>query len=344
MKKMMGRLMSTSDKRAVSMNDVAVAAGVSLKTVSRVINEPDTVRPKTRDKVHDAMDALGFRTNFAARSLKLGRYGCIGVALFHLSGGVVDMLDGIATAAEDRGFALTLIKKRPGRKLTLSDAARRMSRLPVDGMIFNLGQMVEDFETFEAPKDLKTVIITPMEHPSCSTISDDQEGGARMACEYLLDHGHKTVYFIAGKEESLSSQCRMKGWRAALESRGIEPPEPLPGDWEAESGYEAGLKLAEKPDCTAVLAANDCMANGAMIALWEKGLSVPEDVSMIGFDDELYKTGPNSILSSVKFEHRELGVKALNEVVSGLETPETKSRTLVSGVLVERSSVRDLRY
>lgn len=344
MKKMMGRLMSTSDKRAVSMNDVAVAAGVSLKTVSRVINEPDTVRPKTRDKVHDAMDALGFRTNFAARSLKLGRYGCIGVALFHLSGGVVDMLDGIATAAEDRGFALTLIKKRPGRKLTLSDAARRMSRLPVDGMIFNLGQMVEDFETFEAPKDLKTVIITPMEHPSCSTISDDQEGGARMACEYLLDHGHKTVYFIAGKEESLSSQCRMKGWRAALESRGIEPPEPLPGDWEAESGYEAGLKLAEKPDCTAVLAANDCMANGAMIALWEKGLSVPEDVSMIGFDDELYKTVPNSILSSVKFGHRELGVKALNEVVSGLETPETKSRTLVSGVLVERSSVRDLRY
>ncbi len=136
------------DKKNVSMNDVAVAAGVSLKTVSRVINEPDSVRESTRDKVHSAMEALGFRANFAARSLKLGRYGCIGVVLFHLSGGAVDMIDGIADAAEERGFALTMIKKRAGEKMTLADAARRMSQLPVDGMIFNLRQMVDDFDTF----------------------------------------------------------------------------------------------------------------------------------------------------------------------------------------------------
>ena len=109
-----------------------------------------------------------------------------------------------------------MIKKRTGEKMTLADAARRMSQLPVDGMIFNLRQMVDDFDTFEAPKDLKTVIITPMEHPTCSTVSDDQEGGARMACEYFLNRGHKNVYFVSGKKESLSSQCRMKGWRAAL--------------------------------------------------------------------------------------------------------------------------------
>ena len=330
--KPMGEIVATLDKKNVSMNDVAVAAGVSLKTVSRVINEPDSVRESTRDKVHAAMEALGFRTNFAARSLKLGRYGCIGVVLFHLSGGAVDMIDGIADAAEERGFALTMIKKRAGEKMTLADAARRMSQLPVD-----------DFDTFEAPKDLKTVIITPMEHPSCSTVSDDQEGGARMACEYFLDHGHKNVYFVSGKKESLSSQCRMAGWRAALETRDIEPPEPLQGDWNADSGYAAGLALADKPDCTAVLAANDCMANGVMMALRDKGLSVPDDVSVIGFDDELYKTIPNSILTSVKFRHRELGIRALNEVVAGLEAPSSRSRTLVSGVLVERSSVKDLR-
>ena len=317
------------DKKNVSMNDVAVAAGVSLKTVSRVINEPDSVRESTRDKVHSAMEALGFRANFAARSLKLGRYGCIGVVMFHLSGGAVDMIDGIADAAEERGFALTMIKKRAGEKMTLAEAARRMS--------------VDDFDTFEAPKDLKTVIITPMEHPTCSTVSDDQEGGARMACEYFLNHGHKNVYFVSGKKESLSSQCRMKGWRAALEARGIEPPEPLQGDWNADSGYAAGLVLVDKPDCTAVLAANDCMANGVMMALRDKGLSVPDDVSVIGFDDELYKTIPNSILTSVKFRHRELGIRALNEVVAGLEAPSSRSRTLVSGVLVERSSVKDLR-
>ena len=164
-----------------------------------------------------------------------------------------------------------------------------------------------------------------------------------MACEYFLNHGHKNVYFVSGKKESLSSQCRMKGWRAALEARGIEPPEPLQGDWNADSGYAAGLVLADKPDCTAVLAANDCMANGVMMALRDRGLRVPDDVSVIGFDDELYKTIPNSILTSVKFRHRELGIRALNEVVAGLEAPSSRSRTLVSGVLVERSSVKDLR-
>lgn len=108
--------MATMDKKNVSMSDVAVAAGVSLKTVSRVINEPDSVRESTRDRVHAAMEELGFRANFAARSLKLGRYGCIGVVLFHLSGGNVDMIDGIADAAEERGFALTMIKSGRGRR------------------------------------------------------------------------------------------------------------------------------------------------------------------------------------------------------------------------------------
>ncbi len=335
--------MAAADKKNASMNDVARAAGVSLKTVSRAVNEPDSVRPATRRKIQEAMDALGFRTNFAARSLKLGRYGCIGVVLFHLSGGVVDMLDGIADAAEDCGFALTLIKKRPDENMTLADAARKMQQLPVDGMIFNLGQMVDDFEDFRAPRDLKTVIITPMEHPTCSTVSDDQEGSARMACEYLLDRGHKTVHFIAGAEKSLSSACRMKGWRSGLEARGIEPPEPLCGNWEADGGYAAGRVLAGRSDCTAILAANDAMANGAMVALRELGKGVPDDVSVIGFDDVLGKTVPNSILTSVRFGHRELGIRALNEVVAGLDEPESKSRVLVPGTLIERKSVRDLR-
>ena len=331
------------DKKNVSMNDVARAAGVSLKTVSRVINEPDSVRAATRDKVHQAMDALGFHANFAARSLKLGRYGCIGVVMFHLSGGSMDMLDGIATAAAEQGYAITLLKKRSGESLTLADASRNMSQLPVDGMIFNLGQMVDDFDDFRPSSGLKTVIITPFEHAFCSTVSDDQEGAAHVACSYLLDRGHKTVHFIAGKEESLSSQCRMRGWRRALEERGAAVPEPLHGDWEADTGYDAGAKLAKLPECTAVLAANDCMANGVMCALRDAGKNVPDDVSVIGIDDDLYKSVPHTTLTSVRFRHEELGARALNEVVSGLSTPESKTRILVSGTLVERGSVRDLR-
>lgn len=334
--------MATRDKKSVSMNDVAQEAGVSLKTVSRVINEPDTVRPKTRELVQTAMNKLGFRTNFAARSLRLGRYKSIGVVVFSLEGGNQEVLDGIATAAAKEGYAITLIKKRADENMTLAEASRRLSLLPVDGMIFNLGRMVEDFDTYKAPSDLKTVIITPLEQPNCSTVSDDQQGGGYMATSYLLERGHKHIRFISGPAESLSSQQRMHGWEQALSECGLEIAEPLQGDWNAQSGYEAGLKLAQDKDCTAILAANDNMAYGAMVALAEQGRRVPEDVSVIGFDDALSSTVPNTSLTSVRFPHAELGIRAFNEVINGLSNPESKTRTLVSGELIERSSVRDL--
>lgn len=325
--------------KTVSMNDVAREAGVSLKTVSRVVNEPEAVRPATRQQVQDAMAKLGFRTNFAARTLRLGHYGSIGLVLFSLEGGNRDILDGITTAAAEEGYAITLIKKRPGEELTLAEASRKLSQLPVDGMIFNLGRMVEDFETFKAPADLKTVIITPLEQPNCSTVSDDQQGGGYLATKYLLDRGHTGIRYISGPAESLSSQRRMQGWEEALREAGLEPATPLQGDWNAQSGYEAGAKLAEDPGCTAVLAANDNMAYGAMLALRERGRRVPEDVSIVGFDDALESVVPNAGLTSVRFPHAELGVRAFNEVVNGLAEPAQKHRILVSGKLIERSSV-----
>ncbi len=114
------------------MNDVAIAAGVSLKTVSRVINEPDSVRESARDKVHSAMEALGFRATLPRVRSSWAVTGCIGVVLFHLSGGAVDIIDGIADAAEERGSALTMIKKRAGgkKKMTLAEAARGCRSCP----------------------------------------------------------------------------------------------------------------------------------------------------------------------------------------------------------------------
>lgn len=335
--------MATKVKNSVSMNDVAKEAGVSLKTVSRVINEPDAVRPATREQVQNVMAKLGFRANFAARTLRLGHYGSIGVVLFSLSGGNRDVLDGITTAAAEEGYAITLIKKRADEEMTLAEASRRLSLLPVDGMIFNLGRMVSDFETFKAPADLKTVIITPLEQPNCSTVSDDQQGGAYMATSYLLNRGHKTVHFITGPEGSLSSQQRMHGWEQALHERGIEVPEPYQGTWKAQSGYEAGKRLANVDGCTAILAANDSMAYGAKVALQECGKSVPDDVSLIGFDDSLEDVVPNAGITSVWFPHAELGVRAFNEVVNGLSSPESRTRILVGGELIERASVKDLR-
>ncbi len=320
------------------MVDVAREAGVSFKTVSRVVNEPDAVRPSTREAVLGAMERLGFRSNYAARSLKLGAYKSIGLVIFDLFGGNLSVLNSIASAAAEKSYAITLIKRVGEEELTLSEAARRMGQLPVDGMIFNLAQMVDDFLEYRSPTGLKTVIITPFEHAACSTVSDDQEGAAMTACKRLIELGHRNIRFIAGTQGSLASKNRELGWRRALAEAGLEAADPLQGDWGADSGYEAGALLAKDRECTAVLAGNDNMANGAMCALRDAGRRIPEDMSIIGIDDSLADYVPHTILSSIRFDHQQLGISAFNEVVSDGD----KHRILVPGTLIERGSIRRL--
>lgn len=319
------------------MVDVAREAGVSLKTVSRVVNEPDAVRPATRDAVHAAMERLGFRANYAARSLKLGSYKTVGLVFFELHGGELSVLSGISTAAAQKGYAITLVTASPGEQLTLGEAARRMATLPVDAMIFNLGRMVDDFEGYRSPTGLKTVIVTPFEQVGCTTVSDDQAGAARIAVQRLVELGHRQIRFIAGPAESLASRNRELGWREALAQAGLDAVEPLRGDWDADSGYEAGARLAASDaECTAILAGNDNMAYGAMLALRDAGVDVPGDVSVIGFDDSLPGVVPNSQLSSIRFDHAELGRRAFEEALLAEAAPR---RVLVPATLIERASL-----
>ena len=319
------------------MVDVAREAGVSLKTVSRVVNEPDAVRPATRDAVHAAMERLGFRANYAARSLKLGSYKTVGLVFFELHGGELSVLSGISTAAAQKGYAITLVTAAPGEQLTLGEAARRMATLPVDAMIFNLGRMVDDFEGYRSPTGLKTVIVTPFEQVGCTTVSDDQAGAARIAVQRLVELGHRQIRFIAGPAESLASRNRELGWREALAQAGLDAVEPLCGDWDADSGYEAGARLAASDaECTAILAGNDNMAYGAMLALRDAGVDVPGDASVIGFDDSLPGVVPNSQLSSIRFDHAELGRRAFEEALLAEAAPR---RVLVPATLIERASL-----
>ena len=319
------------------MVDVAREAGVSLKTVSRVVNEPDAVRPATRDAVHAAMERLGFRANYAARSLKLGSYKTVGLVFFELHGGELSVLSGISTAAAQKGYAITLVTAAPGEQLTLGEAARRMATLPVDAMIFNLGRMVDDFEGYRSPTGLKTVIVTPFEQVGCTTVSDDQADAARIAVQRLVELGHRQIRFIAGPAESLASRNRELGWREALAQAGLDAVEPLCGDWDADSGYEAGARLAASDaECTAILAGNDNMAYGAMLALRDAGVDVPGDASVIGFDDSLPGVVPNSRLSSIRFDHAELGRRAFEEALLAEAAPR---RVLVPATLIERASL-----
>lgn len=328
----------------VSMAQVARAAGVSQQTVSRVANGLPNVSEETRRRVLLAMDELGFRPNFAGKSLRSGRYNSVGLALYNVEQfGNLATIKGILSAAGDMGCAVTTVEMDDSAPLSLAEATRRMVGLPIDALIISMSLRAEDFERFRPQPGLSTVLLTMYEHPRCTTVDSDQYGCARLAMDHLAEHGHREIRFVSGPEHSVDSSFRERGWRDALESRGIRPVEPVRGDWTADSGYEAGAALAEDPGVTAVFAANDQMAIGVITALRDAGRRVPQDVSVVGVDDSLRDMLPRIGLTTVRFDLLARGRTAVEHALLGTEPGYRPSAIRIAPALVERRSVADAR-
>ena len=328
-----------------SMQDVAKAASVSPQTVSRVANGSNAVRPETRQRVEAAMAKLGYRPNYAARALKHGKFKDVGVVLFNmLTYGNARILGGIADAANSNGYAITMQSFGRNRERTLHAAIERMKQLPVDGVIAVMEEHVTDFSEFRPPKELPVVIISEDPANYCPTIDADQYGCSAAVVDYLLSKGHKTVYHIAGPSSSRAAESRAQGWHDTLDQLGLRSPPTYMGDWEADSGYQAGLELAHDPEFTASYAANDQMAYGAMLGLQAAGKRVPEDVSIVGVDDSLSGTIPRLSLTTMRMKFNDIGREAFfmtKRLCEGLRVP-SGVKTVVPAELVERGSVRDL--
>lgn len=334
-----------SHQSSVSMYDVAQEAGVSAQTVSRVANGSKLVRPETEAAVLAAMKKLGYRPNFAARALKRGHFKAVGVAMFDiLATGNILTLEGITSAARGKGYAVTLSMLGHTPRPTLAETVEHMKKLPIDGIIIILERMVPDLLTYVPPPDFPITIITSVEIPNMSTIDEDQYGCSLLVVDYFLKRGHKNVHFVAGPEYSIASQFRMQGWQDALSQRGIKAPTPLFGDWSADSGYSAGVRLAHEPDCTAIYAGNDSMANGIIAGLEAEGKKIPDDVSIIGVDDSLRNIIPQLSLTSVSLDFAEVGRRAFDESYQAALQGERHEprRTLIPGKIIERCSVKDL--
>ncbi|MCI1219265.1 MAG: LacI family DNA-binding transcriptional regulator [Bifidobacterium sp.] len=327
------------------MQDVAHAAGVSPQTVSRVANGSSAVRPETRSRVEIVMEQLGYRPNYAARALKHGKFKDIGVVLFTMAPfGNARILNGITAAAVNSGYAITLHMIGQGAAGTLQSAIERMKQLPVDGVIIVMEENIPDFATFVPSRDLPVVLISEEPADHCPTIDADQYGCSTAVVDYLLSKGHKTVYHVAGPSSSRAAQSRLKGWRDALEQVGAPVPGIYIGDWEADSGYQAGLSLAHDPGCTAVYAANDQMAYGVMQGLRAAGKRVPDDVSIVGVDDSLVGTVPRLELTTMRMKFDEIGREAFFMVKRQCEGERIPAgvKTVIPTEFVERRSVRDI--
>ncbi|MEU8699990.1 LacI family DNA-binding transcriptional regulator [Streptomyces sp. NPDC048680] len=268
------------------MADVAQAAGVSSQTVSRVSNGDPAVIDSTRQKVLDAMKELGYRPNSAARALKRGDFRTIGVITMSLSStGNVRTLEAIANCASRAGYAVTLIPLDAPTQDNVRGAFTRLGELAVDAVVLIMEVHLVDTTSLTLPPHVKVVVVDSDAGDRFQVVDTDQQQGARLAVRHLLELGHRTVWHLAGPEESFAAGRREAAWEATLREEGREVPSPLRGDWTPESGYEAGLRLADKADCTAVFVANDQMALGVLRALHERGRRVPEEISVVGFDD-----------------------------------------------------------
>ena len=268
------------------MADVARLAGVSSQTVSRVSNGHSNVDERTRERVVQAMQVLGYRPNGAARALRSGRFHTIGVIMTTLQTfGNMRTLDAVAREAARSDYSVTLMPIADPTLLRVSGAYERLSAQAVDGAVIILEARLLDQAEFALPPGIPVVVVDSGAGPGYTVVDTDQALGARQATEHLLSLGHAHVWHVAGPSTSYSAANRAASWRRTLADHGIAPPPALPGDWTSESGYRAGTALARRPEVTAVFAANDQMALGVMRALHEAGRSVPEDVSVVGFDD-----------------------------------------------------------
>jgi DNA-binding LacI/PurR family transcriptional regulator len=324
------------------MADVARLAGVSHQTVSRVLNDHPNVRPQTREDVLAAIRELGYRPNAAARTLVTGRTHTLGVITFDTTlYGPASMLYGIERAAAHSSFMSVASLPALDRRSVVGAVDRFLDQ-GVEGIFVIAPKSSAVAACSRIRSHVPLIAVGCGTHAPLTSVAVDNAAGADLATSYLLDLGHRTVHHIAGPSSWLDAQERVEGWRNALARAGAPEPALLAGDWSSASGYRIGRQIATAPDITAVFCGNDHMALGLLRAFAERGRRVPEDVSVIGFDDipeSGYFLPP---LTTVRQDFGELGRRALDaliEMINGRQTPRPCLR-IPPHLLVRASTVR----
>ncbi len=294
------------------MADVAALAGVSAQTVSRVVNDSPRVDPATRATVEAAMAQLGYRMHRAARALRTGRTDTIGLIVANLSSvGNSRMLQALADHASARGFALTVVTAS-GRD-AVADAFARLSDQGIDGAVI-LNEATALARGVDVPAGLALVVVDSPADERYAVVQTDHASGAREATEHLLALGRGPVHHVAGPADSFAALERERGWREAHSAAGLDAPEILRGDWTSASGHAAVTPVAH--EVTALFAANDQMALGALRALGEAGRSIPDDVAVVGFDDVEDAAEYHPPLTTVRQDFDGLGAAAVASLVT----------------------------
>ena len=322
--------------RGPSIRDVALRAGVSPQTVSRVINDFAGIRGETRDRVLEAMVALNYRRNLSARALVTGRSNTIGMIGSDIPAiGPLSSLHAVERAAREAGFHTLLTSTSPG----LEDVAGALEFLlgrGIDALVVVAEHRSVQKAVDAAIGELPVVYLMTAGSPPRTSISIDQALGVRFAMEHLLALGHRRIQHVSGPLDYSEAQLRRDAFREMIFSAGLEEFPIIEGDWTTDSGYAAGQRL--DPRATAVFSANDQMSFGLIHALADQGKTVPGDVSVVSFDDTPESRHSLPPLTTVHQDFEAVGMLAVKVLVARVAGAQAPPNDPIIPWLVERSS------
>lgn len=305
--------------RPPSIRDVADLAGVSYQTVSRVLNEHPSLRPDTVVRVQAAIQDLGYRPNRAARALVTARNHTIGVLLSAraLYGPFSSYLT-IVEAARERGYTVTTTPNATDEPADIVDALDALLAHGVEGIVAIAPQDRAREAVMQSGASVPMLTLQGGPDEALDFGFDQQEG-ARLAVRHLMSLGHRRILHLAGPRGWAEAEQRQIGYESIMRDHGLEPILAPAGDWTSDSGRAIGLEVLRREAPTAVFAANDEMAVGLLAAAADLGLTVPGDLSVVGFDDVPYARHLRPGLTTVRQDFAELGRRAIAALVDEIE-------------------------
>jgi DNA-binding LacI/PurR family transcriptional regulator len=335
-----------SKGRAPSIRDVARLAGVSHQTVSRVLNGHPSIRDSTKARVQQVMDELQYRPNRAARALVKGRSRTLGVISASSSQyGPASSIAAIQDASRAAGYYVNTANLTSVDRASIEAAVEHLLGQAVEGLVVIAPQARVFDALAEMSLDIPLVTLQSTGENLQRALSVDQIAGARLATRHLVELGHTDIYHLAGPQDWTEAEARMRGFLEEMGAQDIPTTAPILGDWTADFGYHAGRELLRMRDFTAIFSSNDQMALGLMHAIREAGLRVPDDVSIVGFDDVPEAAHFWPPLTTVRQDFPELGRRCIALLLAEINGQPSSgySRSLQPELVVRASTAPPAR-
>lgn len=328
--------MNSPQARRPTLYDVATQAGVSPSLVSLFLKDPDRVSAKRRDAVQNAINDLGYRPSRAATTLASNRTKSIGLVIDDYRNlWFVDLLRGLESVLSDLGYQVMLADSRPGEN-RIKEATDGLLAMHVDALVL----AAEPSESMLAKSWVPTVVAGWRKGvpAGADLITNDDDRGGSMAANHLLGLGHTRIGHLSGSDGA--SAHRRAGFIRAVAGAGVEVLVAESNGTSEEDGYASACWLLDNhPETTAIFAANDTMALGAFAAIKARGLSVPADISVIGYDNSPLAKSRFLALTSIDNRSDVVGMDTARRLLARLEDPGlSPERTLIEPIMVVRET------